>query len=55
MSDRNYMHEFLPNRRGVCKQYLSNGLCHEPEDAIVHKRWEESERIRLQDELAGEQ
>lgn len=44
MSDPNYMHEFLPNRKGLCKQITTLGHCGKPEDAPVHVRWKEKEK-----------
>lgn len=39
MSDPNYEHEFMPNRKGLCKQVFRDGHCCKPEDDIVHVRW----------------
>jgi len=57
VSDPNYSHEFVPNKKGLCKQIVSGSLCHQGEQALVHTRWalahkEEEERINSQfDEL----
>lgn len=45
MPDVNYAHRFLRNSNGVCKEMVGSRkqgfeLCHLPEDAVVHKRYE---------------
>lgn len=49
MPDVNYSHEFDPSRKGICKQIVGGKkrgyeICGLPEDAPVHKRWEEKQR-----------
>ena len=41
MSDPNYMHEFWPNRKGLCKQIVGDRHCGKPEDFIVHNRYKQ--------------
>jgi hypothetical protein len=51
MSDPRYMHEFWPNKKGLCKRIVGCQMCHEPEDAEVHQRFvrkqkeDEEERV----------
>ncbi len=37
MSDPRYAHRFVPNREGFCKQIVGYEICHEREDAPVHR------------------
>lgn len=39
MSDPRHAHEFLPNRKGQCKQIVGTEMCHKPQDAIEHMRF----------------
>ncbi len=41
MSDPNYEHEFMPNRKGTCKRIVSAAHCGEREDFPAHVRWVE--------------
>ena len=50
MSDPNYEHPFIPNRKGLCKFVLKDHHCGEPEDDIRHLRW--AERHGEEDEEA---
>jgi hypothetical protein len=57
MSDPNYMHEFVSNAKGVCKQIVSGSYCHLPKSATVHQRFkpqenDESEIESLRTQLA---
>lgn len=38
------MHEFDPNRRGLCKVHVSGRMCHLPVDAPVHTRFEDKQK-----------
>lgn len=44
MSDPNYMHEFDPSRKGLCKVLAGGRHCGLAEDAIVHKRFADIRR-----------
>lgn len=45
MSDPNYEHPFMPNRKGLCKFVLKDRHCGEPEDDIRHLRWAERRSV----------
>ncbi len=48
--DVNYSHEFWPNNKGLCKQLVGGkkrGVkhCGLPKEALVHQRWDLSNRM----------
>lgn len=50
MSDPNN-HEFLPNRKGLCKDVVGSRHCGLPEDARPHRLWRDSHPVPTQDEV----
>jgi hypothetical protein len=53
MSDPRYAHEFMPNRRGLCKYIVKYAHCGKPENASEHVRW--AERVKRTEEAAAEE
>jgi len=50
MSDPRSVHKFCPNRKGKCTFIVKDHHCGEPEEALVHQRWEAKERKAKEDD-----
>ena len=50
MSDPRYEHEFLPNRKGRCKQIIGFEHCGEDENFPPHIRWAERHQMVTMEE-----
>lgn len=38
------MHEFTPNKKGLCTHPIGLETCYRPETALPHQRWKEKEQ-----------